>query len=50
MEASRTTTKYWMLFALWVIIFIILFVFVRQFFWMALPGVVTYFSKAMNLL
>lgn len=50
MEAKKSTGKYWVYFFIWVIIFLALFIFLRQFFWLALPGVVTYFAKGMDIM
>lgn len=50
MEAQKSTGKYWLYFFVWMIILIILMIYVRQFFWLALPGVVTNFSRGLNLL
>lgn len=50
MEAKRSTAKYWMLFSLWLVIMVVLMIFLRQFFWLALPGVVTYFALAMDIM
>ncbi len=50
MTAQESTGKHWGLFFLWLVIIILMLVFVRPFFWLALPGTVTYFAKAMNLL
>ncbi|WP_171605933.1 hypothetical protein [Limnovirga soli] len=50
MEAKRSTAKYWALFFFWLIVMLVLIVFLRQFFWMALPGTVTYFAKAMDIM
>jgi hypothetical protein len=50
METTKSTAKYWVLFFLWLVIMIALLVFYRQFFWLALPGVCTYFAKAMNIM
>lgn len=50
MSAQQSTGKYWLWFFIWLTIIILMLVFVRQFFWLALPGVVLYFAKAMNLL
>ncbi|MFT4204998.1 MAG: hypothetical protein QM610_13930 [Chitinophagaceae bacterium] len=47
---QQSTGKYWGLFFLWLVIIILMLIFVRPFFWLALPGTVTYFAKAMNLL
>lgn len=50
MTTQESTGKYWALFFVWLVIIILMLVFIRQFFWLALPGTVTYFAKAMNLL
>lgn len=49
MEAQKNTKKYWVLFFTWFVILIALFVVYREFFWLALPGTLTYFAKAMDL-
>ncbi|WP_438944769.1 hypothetical protein [Sediminibacterium sp.] len=50
MEAKQSTGKYWMLFFFWLVAMIVLLVVYREFFWLALPGVVTYFAKGMDLM
>ena len=49
MEAQKNTKKYWLYFSVWFIIMIALIVVKREFFWLALPGTVTYFAKAMDI-
>lgn len=49
MEAKQSTGKYWAYFFIWLAIMIALLIGYRQFFWLALPGVCTHFSKAMRL-
>jgi len=49
MEAQQNTTKYWIYCFAWLAILITLIVVYRQFFWLALPGTVTYFAKAMDI-
>jgi hypothetical protein len=49
MEATKNTKKYWILCFLWLAIMITLMVVYREFFWLALPGTVTYFAKAMDI-
>jgi hypothetical protein len=49
MEAKKNTKKYWVLFFTWFVILIALFIVYREFFWLALPGTITYFAKAMDL-
>lgn len=54
MEAKQSTAKYWVLFFVWLVILIVMLYdingFTRKFFWLALPGVFTYFVKAMDLI
>lgn len=50
MEAKQSTAKYWALFFFWLAVMIVLMFVYREFFWLALPGTVTYFVKAMNLM
>ncbi len=54
METRTSNAKYWMWFFIWLTIMIIMIFdiggFTRKFFWLALPGTVTYFSKALNLM
>lgn len=54
METQTSTSKYWLWFFVWLVILIIMLCdiggFTRKFFWLALPGTVTYFSKAMNIM
>ncbi len=50
MEARKSTGKYWALCFLWLAILITLLIVYRQFFWLALPGTVTYFAKALDLI
>lgn len=49
MEARQSKAKYWALCFLWLAILITLMFVYREFFWLALPGTVTYFAKAMDL-
>ncbi len=50
MEAQQSRSKYWALFFFWLAVLITLLIVYRQFFWLALPGTVTYFAKALDLL
>lgn len=54
MEAKQSTAKYWVYFFIWLAIMIVMLYdvngFTRKFFWLALPGVCTYFVKAMDLI
>ena len=50
MEAQKNTKKYWALCFTWTVILITLFTLHREFFWLALPGTLTYFAKGMDLL
>lgn len=49
MEAQKSTKKYWIYFSVWLIILFALIIFKREFFWLALPGTLTYFAKGMDL-
>lgn len=49
MEATKNTKKYWILCFLWLAIMVTLLIVYREFFWLALPGTVTYFAKAMDI-
>ncbi|MEX6691120.1 hypothetical protein QTN47_26665 [Danxiaibacter flavus] len=46
----KSTAKYWVYFFIWLAILIVLLFVYRQFFWLALPGVCTYFALAMNIM
>jgi len=50
MEANKSTAKYWAICFFWLAVMITLLVVYREFFWLALPGTVTYFAKAMDLM
>ncbi|MFW1401550.1 hypothetical protein ACEV76_24690, partial [Vibrio parahaemolyticus] len=50
MEAKQSTGKYWALCFFWLAIMITLLVVYHEFFWLALPGTVTYFAKAMDII
>jgi hypothetical protein len=50
MEAVKSNGKNWLWFFIWLGILITLLVVYRQFFWLALPGTVTYFAKSLYLL
>jgi len=46
-------SKYWLWCFIWLVILIIMLADVggsRKFFWLALPGVLTYFAKAMDIM
>lgn len=47
---KQNNSKYWTWFFIWLVVLIVMFIFIRQYVWLALPGTVTYFAKAMNLL
>ncbi len=50
MEAQKSTGKYWLLFFIWLALLVTLMFVYREFFWLALPGVVTYFCKGLDLI
>ena len=49
-EAKKSTAKYWVSFVIWTAIMIGLIVFMRQYFWLALPGVLTSFAQGMDIM
>lgn len=52
-QAYPLNSKYWLWFAIWLVIITIMLLDVgdsRKYFWLALPGTCTYFTKAMNLM
>lgn len=49
MEAAKNNKKYWAYCFAWLVMLVILLVVYREFFWLALPGTLTYFAKAMDL-
>ena len=52
-ETKTSSSKYWMWCFIWLVILIIMLADVggsRKFFWLALPGVITYFAKAMDII
>lgn len=52
MEAKRSATKYWTLFVIWLTIMIVMLALpsLRPYFWLALPGTVTYFAYGMDII
>ena len=54
MEKRQSNSKYWLYFFVWLVIMLVMLSdingFTRKFFWLALPGVFTYFVKAMDLM
>ncbi len=49
MEAQKDNKKYWIYCFAWLAIMVTLMFVYREFFWLALPGTVTYFAKAMDI-
>jgi hypothetical protein len=51
-QVQKSTSKHWLIFLVWLVIMIVMLVLptYRPFFWLALPGVVTHFCYAMNLI
>jgi Na+-transporting NADH:ubiquinone oxidoreductase subunit NqrB len=51
MEATKSKGKYWLYFFIWlaIILFMLIKPDLRQWFWLALPGVVTYFAYALDI-
>lgn len=50
MDKQKSTSKYWFYFAVSMLVIIAMLIWVRPFFWLALPFVVTFFAKALNLI
>jgi len=50
MEGKKSTALSWLKFVFWFVVMIVLIVYVRQFFWLALPGLFTAFAKGMDLI
>ena len=50
MEETTSRGKYWFWFIVWLVIITSLLIWLRQWFWLALPGFLTYFVKAMGLM
>ncbi|HEU0227010.1 MAG TPA: hypothetical protein VFQ86_04685 [Arachidicoccus soli] len=50
MEDTKSKTREWIWFFVWLAIIVCLLIWLRQWFWLALPGVLTYFVKAMGLI
>lgn len=49
MEAQQSTGKYWLYFAVSTAVMVGLMIYKREFFWLALPFVTTYFAKGLKL-
>ncbi|MCO6496079.1 MAG: hypothetical protein J5I50_00305 [Chitinophagaceae bacterium] len=47
---KESVGKYWVIFFIALIIQIVFLIWIREYFWIVLPFVVTYFSKAMRLI
>jgi hypothetical protein len=50
MSVAKPTGKYWMLFFISSAIMILMLIFLREYFWLALPFVTLYFAKALNIM
>lgn len=52
METTKSTKKYWIYFTIWtaILVFMLATPDVRQYFWLALPGVFTHFAKGMDII
>lgn len=50
MEETASKTKDWVWFCIWFVIILALLIWARQWFWLALPGTLTYFVKATGLI
>lgn len=49
--AQKSRAKYWFLFLIWLAIMVAMLIMpsARPYFWLALPGVVTYFAYGLDL-
>jgi len=50
MATRKSSSNYWIRFLLWIGVLILLIVFYPQLLWMALPGIVTNFALALNIM
>ncbi|MEP6466695.1 MAG: hypothetical protein ABJB05_10340 [Parafilimonas sp.] len=50
MDQRKSLTKYWLYFFMWIGIFILFIAFYPGFLWLALPGIVTNFALALNIM
>jgi hypothetical protein len=50
MAERKSSKTYWLRFLGWIVFLILLLVFYPQLLWMALPGIITNFALAMNLM
>ena len=50
MEQKTPASKYWLYFFISIVAIIVMLIWVRPFFWVVLPFVVTFFAKALNLI
>src|SRR6185437_469073 len=49
-DNAQPVGKYWIIFAISMIVQIIFFVWIREYFWLILPWIITSFSKAMRII
>ncbi|MEO8712178.1 MAG: hypothetical protein ABI405_08660 [Parafilimonas sp.] len=50
MTKRRSSTTYWLYFVMWLGILALFLTFYPQFLWMALPGIVTNFTLALDIM
>ncbi|MDE3184930.1 MAG: hypothetical protein KGM16_16080 [Bacteroidota bacterium] len=50
MEDTQPVVKWWIMFTISAIVQVIFFIWIREYFWMVLPWLITSFSKAMRLI
>jgi hypothetical protein len=50
MDKTQPVTQYWIMFFISSIIIILFLIFIREYFWLILPWVVTSFCKAMRII
>jgi hypothetical protein len=49
-DNAQPVGKYWIIFAISMIVQIVFFVWIREYFWLILPWILTSFSKAMRII
>jgi hypothetical protein len=49
-DKPQSVRKYWIMFAISAIVQVVFFIWIREYFWLILPWVITSFSKAMRLI
>lgn len=50
MDTTQSVRKYWILFVIFAIIQIVFLIWIREYFWLVLPFILTTFCKGMRLI